>query len=79
MQQVMSLNPLAPTRHGRMAKLNVSMVHLASWFDASFIVLACQPNSGPLPLSIHYISRTGCITRQLERRFMKDEQVSSPS
>jgi hypothetical protein len=76
MHQVMALNPLAPTRHGRMAKLNVLMVHLASWFDASFIVMACQPNSGPLPLYIQYISITGCITRQLERRIMKDGQVS---
>jgi hypothetical protein len=79
MQQVMSLNRLAPTWHGIMAKLNVSVVHLASWFDASFIVLACQPNSGPLPLSMQYISRTGCITRQLERRLIKDGQVSSQS
>jgi hypothetical protein len=65
--------------HGRLAKLNVSMVRLASWFDASFVVLACQPNSGPLPSYTQYISRTGCNTRQLERRLMKDGQVSSPS
>jgi hypothetical protein len=62
-QQVISLNQPALTRHGRTAKWNVSMAHLASWLDASYTVLPYQQDSGPLRLYTQSISRTGCITR----------------
>jgi hypothetical protein len=55
------------------------MVRLASWLDVSYTVLACHENSGLLRLSTQCNSRTGCITRPLERRLMRDGQASIQS